>query len=101
DIRDRSVTGVQTCALPIYDSKSLLIRKDGWVEPRSGETTDIYFFGYGHAYEKCLQDFYKLTGSTPLLPRYALGNWWSRFHRYSEDRKSVVEGKSVGVCGVI
>ena len=31
------------------DSKSLLIREDGWVEPRSGETTDIYFFGYGHA----------------------------------------------------
>ncbi len=74
------------------DSKSLLIREDGWVEPRSGETTDIYFFGYGHAYEKCLQDFYKLTGSTPLLPRYALGNWWSRFHRYSEEEyKEVVE----------
>ncbi len=21
----------------------------------------------------------------PLLPRYALGNWWSRFYRYTQD----------------
>ncbi|WP_419670966.1 TIM-barrel domain-containing protein, partial [Bifidobacterium longum] len=21
----------------------------------------------------------------PLLPRYALGNWWSRFHRYTSE----------------
>ena len=26
---------------------------------------------------------YRLTGSTPLLPRFALGNWWSRYHPYS------------------
>lgn len=67
------------------DSHSLLIRDDGWVEPRQEEAADIYFFGYGHQYEKCLQDFYKLTGNTPLLPRYTLGNWWSRYHRYSEE----------------
>ena len=39
------------------DSHSLLIRDDGWVEPRQEEAADIYFFGYGHQYEKCLQDF--------------------------------------------
>ena len=74
------------------DSKSLLLREDGWVEPRSCEATDLYFFGYGHDYEKCLRDFYRLSGSVPLLPRYALGNWWSRFHRYSEkEYKALVE----------
>ncbi len=67
------------------DSHSLLLREDGWVEPRTEEEVDIYFFGYGHQYEKCLQDFYRLTGNTPLLPRYALGNWWSRYHRYTEE----------------
>ena len=67
------------------DSRSLLIREDGWVEPRQEETIDLYFFGYGHAYEACLRDFYRLTGPVPLLPRYALGNWWSRYHRYSEE----------------
>ena len=30
-------------------------------------------------------DFYKLCGSTPLLPRFALGNWWSRFYRYTQE----------------
>lgn len=73
------------------DSRSLLLREDGWVEPRSGEVIDLYFFGYGHAYEACLRDFYCLTGNMPMLPRYALGNWWSRFYRYSEEEyKEVV-----------
>ena len=26
-----------------------------------------------------------LTGPTPLLPRYALGNWWSRYHPYTAE----------------
>ena len=26
-----------------------------------------------------------MTGSTPLLPRYALGNWWSRYWPYTSD----------------
>lgn len=67
------------------DSKSYLIREDGELQQRSGEETDIYFFGYGHDYKECLKDYFKLTGSSPLLPRYALGNWWSRFHRYTDD----------------
>ena len=67
------------------DSRSLLIRPDGWVEPRQGERTDLYFFGYGHAYQECLRDFYHLTGPAPLLPRYALGNWWSRFWPYTAE----------------
>ena len=29
--------------------------------------------------------FYRLTGPQPLLPRFALGNWWSRYHPYSAD----------------
>ena len=66
------------------DSKSLLIRSDGWVEPRQGERTDLYFFGYGPAYQDCLRDFYHLTGPVPLLPRFVFGNWWSRYHRYDE-----------------
>lgn len=73
------------------DSRSLVIREDGWVEPRKEGGVDIYFFGYGHQYEKCLQDFYRLTGNTPLLPRYTLGNWWSRYHKYSaEEYKNLI-----------
>lgn len=68
----------------IDDSKSLIITEDGWVEARKRENIDMYFFGYGRDYLECLKDFYHLCGSTPLIPRYALGNWWSRYYKYSE-----------------
>ena len=68
----------------IDDSKSMVLTEDGWIEPRK-ECVDLYFFGYGHRYLEALNDFYHLCGSTPLLPRYALGNWWSRYHRYTEE----------------
>ncbi|MGO2686713.1 MAG: TIM-barrel domain-containing protein, partial [Enterococcus italicus] len=52
---------------------------------RLGSETDCYLFAYGHDYFQALKDFYQLTGQTPLLPRYALGNWWSRYWKYTED----------------
>ncbi|ACT00337.1 glycoside hydrolase family 31 [Paenibacillus sp. JDR-2] len=66
------------------DSKSLEITEDGWISPRTTKATDLYFFGYGRDYGQALKDFYYLTGAMPLLPRFALGNWWSRYHPYSE-----------------
>ena len=67
------------------DSKSFLIREDGFPVPREGDAIDIYFFGYGRDYRRCIKDFYRLTGAVPLLPKYALGNWWSRFYRYTAE----------------
>ena len=76
----------------IDDSHSMVLTEDGWIEPREEEVIDLYFFGYGHRYLDCLKDFYHLCGQTPLLPRYALGNWWSRYHRYTEgEYKELVE----------
>ena len=67
------------------DSCSLVLTEDGWVESRRKGIKDIYFWGYGHDYFQCLNDFYYLCGKTPMLPRYALGNWWSRYYEYTED----------------
>ena len=67
------------------DSDSVILREDDWIEPNENNGIDLYFFGYGHAYEDCLKDFFRLTGAPPLLPRYALRNWWSRFYPYTED----------------
>lgn len=53
--------------------------------PRDHAETDFYFFGYGRRYTEAVQDFYKLAGPTPLLPRFVLGNWWSRYYRYTQD----------------
>ncbi len=70
----------------VDDSRTLVFTPQGWLEPRAApETTfDLYFFGYGHDYQGCLQDYARLTGPVPLLPRWALGNWWSRYWEYDE-----------------
>lgn len=67
------------------DSKTLVISDDGWPTPVGGDRIDIYFFGYGRDFEKCISDFYKLSAPVPLLPRYSLGNWWSRYHAYTDE----------------
>ena len=69
------------------DSESLLLDEDGWIRPRerSAESTDLYFFGYGRDFAAALHDFHRLTGPIPLVPRFALGNWWSRYWAYDED----------------
>ena len=53
--------------------------------PRKENITDGYLFTYGHDYQKELRDFYKLSGATPIIPRFALGNWWSRYHPYTQE----------------
>ena len=67
------------------DSKSMIMTEDGWIKPAPEEHTDIYFWGYGYAYKECLKAFYHLCGQTPMLPRFALGNWWSRFYAYTQE----------------
>lgn len=66
------------------DSQTLVLEEDGWVGVRKEGTTDVYFFGYGFDYVAAVQDLYSLTGAPPLLPAYALGNWWSRYHAYTQ-----------------
>jgi alpha-glucosidase (family GH31 glycosyl hydrolase) len=50
----------------------------------TGDRADWYFFGYGHQYRNALSDFIKVAGPIPLPPRYAFGNWWSRYWAYSD-----------------
>jgi alpha-glucosidase (family GH31 glycosyl hydrolase) len=69
----------------IDDSSSFLFTDDGWVTPRGDGGIDIYVFAYGHDYEEGLKAFHAVSGRQPVLPRWALGNWWSRYHRYSAD----------------
>ena len=67
------------------DSNSYLQLSNGEFKEKNEKSTDLYFFGYGRAYKKALKHYYKLTGSVPLVPRFALGNWWSRFWPYTEE----------------
>lgn len=70
----------------VDDSRTLIFNQDGWLEPRPNSVAlDLYFFGYGHAYTDCLRDYFALTGNVPLLPRWVLGNWWSRYWAYTQE----------------
>ncbi len=68
----------------IDDSNSLVFNEKGWIEPQEKSRFDVYFFGYSNDYQECLDDYIKLSGSIPLLPRWILGNWWSRYWEYSQ-----------------
>ena len=76
------------------DSNSLLLGKDGGVLPRP-KTVDRYYFAYGHAYKRQLSDFFRLTGPVPLIPKYALGNWWSRYKAYTQEEYRSLMGKFI------
>lgn len=39
---------------------------------------------YGKNFKQALKDFYKITGKPALIPRYALGNWWSKNVTYDD-----------------
>lgn len=66
------------------DSGSMLFEKDGFVSPRRpGDRIDGYLFGYGHDFKGAMRAFYAISGHQPLIPRWALGNWWSRYYAYT------------------
>ena len=77
------------------DSRSVVFTlADGWVAPRPDHALqDWYFFGYGHAYQAALAEYTRFGGSIPLVPRFALGAWWSRYWAYtSQDLKDIANG---------
>ena len=75
----------QTGFAVLDDSASFLLTDDGWVAPRDGARTDLYVFAYGDDFPAALRAFYAVSGPTPLLPRFALGSWWSRYYPYTAD----------------
>ncbi len=66
------------------DSKSLLLDTDGMVVKRAEPETDVYAFAFGDDYIDAVRALFALTGDVPLVPRFALGNWWSRYYPYSQ-----------------
>jgi hypothetical protein len=69
----------------IDDSESFLFTEAGWIDQRVPGRRDVYVFAYGHDYADAVRALYAVSGPPPLLPRWALGNWWSRYHAYSAD----------------
>ncbi len=71
----------------VDDTASIVFDTQCWPECRTyepGTHTDLYVFGYGTDYQDCVRDFCALSGRIPLIPRWALGNWWSRYWAYTD-----------------
>jgi alpha-glucosidase (family GH31 glycosyl hydrolase) len=66
------------------DEKSLALGEEGALLPTRGDGSDEYVFAYGDDYRSAVNALYILTGKAPMIPRFALGNWWSRYHIYTD-----------------
>ena len=77
-----SPTGIAT----IDDSYSLCFDENrniiGFNKPK--DYVDLYLFVYGKDFALCLKDYFTLTGYPDMIPRYALGNWWSKECEYKD-----------------
>ena len=79
----------------IDDSKSYVLLEDGNVLGRKKGTVDKYIFAFDDDYLGGLKEFYSLTGATPVLPKYSLGNWWSRYHAYTQEEYTSLMDKFI------
>ncbi len=69
----------------IDDSNTMVMTEDGWFEHSGrGKHKDLYLFFYIEDFKTLMRDYAHLSGKTPMIPRYALGNWWSRYYKYTE-----------------
>ena len=66
-------------------TKSSVLKQDGMIQKERNDSMDIYVFAYGHDYRAAVRAFYMICGDTPRIPRYAFGNWWSRYCAYTEE----------------
>ena len=67
------------------DSNGMIMNENGTLKAREEQSIDIYLFMYLKDFALCLKDYYAITGYPSLIPRYALGNWWSRNVAYDDD----------------
>lgn len=67
------------------DVSSLSLGENGEVLPEKGAGIDRYVFAFGNDYRGAVKALYSLTGNVPLIPRFVLGNWWSRYYAYTQD----------------
>ncbi len=76
---------VSACGVGVYDdTDALILAEDGKLYARCDDDADLYVFAHGKDYRGALRDLFSISGKVPLVPKYAFGNWWSRYHAYTE-----------------
>jgi len=66
------------------DSETILLGQDGQPKPREHAEIDWYVFAFEQDYAGAVVALYSLCGKPPVLPRWSLGNWWSRYWPYTQ-----------------
>lgn len=72
------------------DSDIPVVSKNGWYIDRNEHidnhksSMDYYLFVYGKDYKKALKDYKAIFGTTPMIPRYSLGLWFSRYPTFKQ-----------------
>lgn len=66
------------------DSSTMLLDRTGHFVSRNGGK-DYYLFAYGNDYRETIKAFYQISSPVPIVPRFALGVWWSRYHAYTQE----------------
>ena len=86
-IKDKYVKGLYSLDgfATIDDSKRSLILENGNFKRRDNIAVDLYVFLYNKDFYYCLNDYFALTENPPLIPRFALGNWWCKSNFYNEN----------------
>lgn len=51
----------------------------------NGNSSEYFFFVYGDDYKVALKDFTNLNGKIPMLPKWSLGNWFSRYQPFKDN----------------
>ena len=66
----------------VMEDDTLILDSDGQCKSRPWEK-DLYCFATKD-HQRALELYYQITGAPPMVPRYALGNWWSRYYAYTQ-----------------
>ena len=66
----------------VMEDNTLILDADGQCKTRPREK-DLYCFATKD-HQRALHLYYQITGAPPMVPRFALGNWWSRYYAYTQ-----------------
>ena len=71
----------------VIEDSSAAVLKNGWLtaDPRGEDYLDLYYFAYGTEFKRALRLLTDLSGNVPMLPRWAMGSWYSRWFYYTSD----------------
>ena len=73
------------------DSRTPILSENGNLISPNYNNIDTYLFIYNKDFGFALRDYFNLTGHAPLIPRYALGNWWFKNEAYNiRDLQNIV-----------